>query len=64
VASYQWLIKSRHEAIKKYYLNTGHTEQEWLVVNNNPKLFNNAWRKMLGLLVDGTPPPARYRTLQ
>lgn len=60
----QRLLQSRYNAIKSHYLNTGHTEQQWQTISRNPQLFNNVWRKMLELPTDGTPPPARYRTLQ
>jgi hypothetical protein len=54
--------KSRYNKIKAYYLNMGHSEQQWQTISNNPQLFNAVWRQMLGLPCDTTPPHESLRS--
>jgi uncharacterized short protein YbdD (DUF466 family) len=52
---------ARYASIKGHYLKCGHTEDDWQKVTQNPKLFNAAWRKMLGIPDGDMPPPEAYR---
>lgn len=52
------------EAIKAFYLNQGHTVQQWQAVSANLHQFNRVWRQSLGLMPDVTPPPLAFRRVQ
>lgn len=55
------LISKIHQAIKAFYLNQGHTVEQWQVVSSNLKQFNRVWRQSLGLMPDDSPPPLAFR---
>ena len=52
---------ARHASIKNHFLKCGHTLADWQKVTLNPALFNQAWRKMLGIPAGDMPPPEAYR---
>ena len=50
-----------HAAIRAAFLHRGGSLEQWGRVNADPRKFNRAWRRLLGLH-DGTqPPPADLR---
>lgn len=51
--------KNRHHAVLQYCMDTG---KDWDAISKNPALFNQAWREMLRLPKDTTPPPLQYRS--
>lgn len=57
------LISKIHQAIKAFYLNQGHTLEQWQTVSSNPKQFNRVWRQSLDLMPDDSPPPAAFRRI-
>ena len=50
-----------YEAIKAYYLSTGHDLEAWLRVTVSPALFNLVWCEMLGIKYEGKPPASVWR---
>ncbi len=47
--------------IKKYYLASGHSLEQWIDVAGNHHSFNQVWRKFLMLPPGVTPPPEQWR---
>ncbi len=47
--------------IKKYYLASGHSLEQWIDVAGNLHSFNQVWRKFLMLPPGVTPPPEHWR---
>lgn len=54
-------ISQVHQAIKAFYLNHGHSLEQWQVVIADPRRFNRVWRQSLGLMLDDSPPPVAFR---
>ena len=50
-------------AIKAFYLNQGHSVDQWQVISSNPCKFNRVWRESLGLALEDRPPPNFYRSV-
>lgn len=50
-----------HAAIHRAFLAKGGTEAQWARVNADPRKFNRAWRRVLGLPDSTQPPPVAYR---
>ncbi|MCX7092594.1 MAG: hypothetical protein NTY50_03985 [Methylobacter sp.] len=50
-----------HAAIKAFYLDQGHTDEQWQAIIANVQKFNRVWRQSLGLMPDDSPPPLAYR---
>lgn len=54
-------ISQVHQAIKAFYLNQGHSLEQWQAVITDPRQFNRVWRQSLDLMLDDSPPPAVFR---
>jgi hypothetical protein len=54
-------IAKIHQAIKAFYLNQGHTVEQWQFVSSSPQKFNQVWRQSLRLSFDDSPPPIQWR---
>lgn len=50
-----------YEAIKAYYLFTGHDLEAWYQVTVSPHKFNCIWCEMLGIKYEGKPPASVWR---
>lgn len=49
--------------IESVFLARGGTPAQWARVETDPRKFNCAWRRVLGLNGRPTPPPAAYRAI-
>lgn len=49
-----------HEGVKAVFMARGGTQEQWARVAANPRKFNHAWRRTLGLPGDDTPPPPEW----
>jgi hypothetical protein len=52
-----------HAAIRAAFLTRGGSLHQWSRVNADPRMFNRAWRRLLGLPDATQPPPPEWRGL-
>lgn len=52
-----------HSGIHEAFLARGGSPEQWARVNADPRKFNMAWRRLLGLADATTPPPVSYRNI-
>lgn len=52
-----------HEAIARAFLAKGGTPEQWCRVCEDPRKFNLAWNRLLGLPDSHLPPPAHLRNV-
>jgi hypothetical protein len=51
----------RHQCIRNYYLKYIGDEAKWQAITQDPRQFNEVWRKMLRLPAGDMPPPPEFR---
>lgn len=61
VAVWQAKAARNHQRIKRFYLDKGRTEQQWLDVSADLQKFNLVWWAMLRLPASDMPPPVGFR---
>ena len=55
--------KRMHERIREAFLDRGGTPEQWERVRDDPRKFNLAWNRLLGLPDSTLPPPENMRNV-
>ena len=55
--------KWMYERIREAFISRGGTPEQWERVRNDPRKFNLAWNRLLGLPDSTFPPPENMRNI-